>query len=923
MSIEKKHSFEKFASFENKYVDTNMLAPYFKRHNGQLTLVSLTSLLTVDDKQVFTSFEANYPEIKQIVKNHETPDFPFRIFVRFVVGDNNQAHVLTFELWICSVLFVKYFELHGTFPFEFYITTLIYDMEYNNSDLRSLSEIDQVADPEPLPLKTANWNLYHPLLPYQQKSLWWMQNLEESIYRRSASIKFNTKTIPILQTGYCFHRQHGVITTSADPHSDPKSCPTDGDDDDNQVSVPFHGGILADVTGSGKTAVALGLAVFAEKSMTVQNQLDFPHNKLTSDTEKHIYFCSRSTLIVTPDSLIYQWKSEIEKFLCIQSSSSSLKIICISNMREYKKARLSDLLSANIVITTETFLKSKRYNQDIARYTTALTKNSVPTTPTTTNPTESTRRMKQNIAWRIAVNNFRKSGDDSIRSVPIESIKWRRIIIDEIHTFCDQTTSNINLLRGCFRWGLTGGPMIQNPNILQNYVKFLCTDSQYHNYSEFMKSFVNICFHRFNLLQLGTIECRLYIISQSTREKQLIMSSQGELSDEKQIQLCSYFNAIDTGNINVELINIDDLIRSTKKEKRHKLKELKLKIKYLELGIESIVTQISGSKKETQQSEENNKTGYETGLIPPENESELVPPEHTHINLIDVTNETFDDDIRDIIRGRQNRLARMLKRKNECVQEKQFIEKSVGFFETMMDTMKSDSIDNCPICLTERPSVITHCGHVFCRNCIVRCLKQHSQCPVCKAIVKPSDAHEIQISNNVNRQDSSQTIDVNASIYGSKFAQMLNLVKVIVSRGEQVVLVVQWPSLIAILRNMFQKHNIQVGIVKNNKSQLYNHNVLQKFKQGNLGVLIGMINTTGLDLTNANHLIFTHALFAEEYIVHTMEEQAIARIHRMGQTKPVYVYWFITRDTIEQKTYLQTRQHSLDLNLQPIPVICP
>ena len=1035
--IDKTNFFERFASFENKYIDTTLLAPYFKRYDGRLRFEN--SKFAVDQYQVDPSFVGKYNEIAQIVQNQETPNFPFRIFVTFViddcgkntsggegntkgggnfggdgntsvgdgntkggdgntsVGDGNtsvgggentsvsgdgntsgngsentsgddgvgntsgkascpptdgsttchhateiltinstsardfssiRAHILTFEIWICSVLFNKHFELHGTFPFELYITTSMNSMHFNDGiydfDRNMSRPVLDRSGPTAHELSTqivqkcklSNWNLCCPLLPHQRQSLEWMQGLENSIYQQSAFITFNTKTIPILRTGYCFHRQLGVIT--------PVNDSGNTDDQSDRLSVPFKGGILADVTGSGKTAVALGLV-----SLTSCGEMSFnPHDRLTTKAEKQIYFCSQATLVVTPDNLIHQWKSEIQKFLHPSSSSSSLKIICISNMREFKKARLCDLLGANIVLTTDAFLKSKRYTQDLSQHTSALVRHlshqntdGTHHCPSHTDRApvvnKTTRDFERNIAWRMTVSNFKKNKDDSIRSIPIESIKWHRIIIDEIHSFvCDDQKNNNNSalfsLQGCFHWGLTGSPMLQNASIFQNYVHFLCLHAQkYLHFSEFTRTFVHTCFHRFHALELGPIECRLHIINQSNREKQLLMSSQHGLSSEKQIQLCSYFNAIETGDVHVEFAQIDDLIKSSKKEKRNKLREIKSKIKYLELGIASVVAQIKQSNEDMKQFNEQNLSKTLTfSDSPPATEPV------GEIHLIDVTTESNAiDDMRDIIRGRQSRLARMLKRKKEYLQEKQFIEKSVDFFETTIDTIKSSSIHNCPICLTERPNVITHCGHVFCRGCIVRCLKQCNLCPVCKSVVKPSDAHEI------SKNDENQQLTSNVNIYGSKFAHVLHLVKSIVAQGEQVVLFVQWPSLITVLRNMFRKFDIQFGILKNNMNQFQYHKVLHQFKQGTLNVLICMVNITGLDLTNANHLIFTHALFDDEYVVQSMEEQAIARIHRMGQTKPVHVYWFITRDTIEEKTYLQTRRHSLNPVSNLLPYI--
>ena len=338
-----------------------------------------------------------------------------------------------------------------------------------------------------------------------------------------------------------------------------------------------------------------------------------------------------------------------------------------------------------------------------------------------------------------------------------------------------------------------------------------------------------------------------------------------------------------------------------KKEKRSKLKELDTKMKYIEMGITSVLTQIEQSNRDIQRlgTTEHDNSDHKT------TSSYDEVSNMDDVKLIDIT--FIDNDIRDVrdmIRGRKSRLNRMLKRKTELTEEKTTLERSVGFFESMIDNVKSNTIDNCPICMTSSANVITQCGHLFCRLCIIRCLQQNYICPICKSSVKPTDAHEIQMDN----QKMSTSDEV--LLYGSKFARILDLVHSIVAKKEQVVLFVQWASLVTFMRKMFQKHKIQVGIITGNVMQ--QNIALKKFKQGKYNVLVGMVNTTGLDLSNANHLIFTHALFGEEYNVQALEEQSIARIHRMGQTRLVNVYWFITRNTIEQQTYLQTRRCSLD-----------
>ena len=879
----KENNFLKFATFANDYVKSNMTAPYFKRYHGQLTVcehLKQSIRVNVLGYNVEPSFCQNYSDITQMsLMSTTSHHFPFQIYVNFVIDDKEIAHILTYEIWIHGFLFTDHLEKYGTFPFEVYFTNLLSNMTLKCNLACDLSNINNyceskcrlVNDVTPQPF-TRHWNEeVYPLFPHQVQSFRWMQELENCILGEKKNIKFNTSSIPILNTGYYYNQSYNIITNIHDV---------------NIVSQPIRGGILADATGSGKTAVALALIV-------CNDQVVCPHTILTTELEKKIYFCSQATLIITPNCLSQQWLSEMKKFL----NTTSLKIIAITNMREYKKIRLCELLTANIVITTDSFLNSKRYNMDVSTRAAALMQNS------SNSHLKHTYLNMHHMAWRIAVHCNQTEHDDTIRSIPIESIKWKRVIIDEIHTFFDSKQNNdtISLLKGCFHWGLSASPMLQNNNFLQNYVRFLC-NSPSRWVPEFINNFVNTCFHRFDGLKLGPIQRHLYIIEQTSHEKQLLMSLKDQISIEQQIQLCSYFNSIETNTIDVKMLTIDDLIKIVKKEKRIKLKELETKIKYLEMGITKVLTQIEEANEEIQR----------LGLADQQKDSQEVKEmqmiDTPHLNDIKLIDITFLDndlhDVRDIIRGRKSRLNRMLKRKNDLQEEKALLDKSIDFFEAKIDCVKSHTIENCPICMTDAANVITQCGHLFCRTCIVRCLKQNYQCPICKTTVTPTDAHEIQMDNK-------KMIKIDdVHLYGSKFARILDLVKSIVTRKEQVIVFVQWVPLITAMFNMFHKHKIQVGLVTGNVIQ--QNNVLQKFKQGKYNVLIGMVNTTGLDLSNANHLIFAHAIFGDEYIVQAIEEQSIARIHRMGQTRFVNIYWFITRDTIEQKTYLQTRRCLFD-----------
>lgn len=65
-------------------------------------------------------------------------------------------------------------------------------------------------------------------------------------------------------------------------------------------------------------------------------------------------------------------------------------------------------------------------------------------------------------------------------------------------------------------------------------------------------------------------------------------------------------------------------------------------------------------------------------------------------------------------------------------------------------------------------------------------------------------------------------------------------------------------------------------------------------------------SASGANLTSANHAIFLSPLLAPSQEVYTAcETQAVGRLVRYGQTKHVYVWRFLTTNTIDEEIYEQ------------------
>lgn len=900
--------FDKFFTSVNEFIHPNFTTPHRKKHHSLLRCVvnahnefvfvrhtDIESKTNASNVVVHQSFVDHHWTLIQMAKEYDTQMndliFPFRVFVTYVLDETDpvSAQVLSYELHMHKESFRGHMQQIMTFPFEIYVTKLMRQLLSKCSTVHAhIRTIHGISDDEYQFLSDACPKIYHwnenvPLFKHQLESFAWMYDLEKSILK-SEHITFDPVTMSILDTKYFYNRTYDVITAINESTS---------------VSVPIRGGIVADSTGSGKTAVAFALIMSTLK--------DSVHNVLMTPLDEQMYFKSHATLIVTPSNLSQQWIHEMSKFLILKN----LKIVFVTNLREFKKTKLSDLLDADFVLTTESFLCSKRYNEEVFRQARNLIK-----FPFVEN--ELTPSINR-IAWRIAVNQ-NVDGFGNAGCIPMECIKWKRLVFDEIHAYIGHKT--FPKLSGCFHWGLTGTPMIQNQHIMEHYVNFISSKPQ-HWVPNFMTALLDRCFHRFDGLELNPLDRHLYLVEHTEREKQLLNCCQDQLNPEKMIQLCSYFYLVNISDMDqkIQMLGIDDIIRSVKKCKKSKIKDLDSKIRYHDLAIKAISQKIEESKQEMKR----HMTHFgDNDLIildvtPTPNNQPHSPTSPNHLTSPTSPNHSTSPtspaspdpqyevhdvrDVRDALRGRKRRLDRMKQRHAQLLVEKARVERSIGYFESKVDDIKNHPLEVCPICMGSQANVITQCGHLFCRVCIIKCLKKKYQCPICKATVNPTDAHEIKLNSatNVNTKENEERV----SRYGTKMTRMMALIQSILSRGEKIVIFSQWLPLMTSICEMLTENSVPCVIMSGNAAQ--QNSAIKKFKTPKTNVLIGSVDTTGLDLSDANHLIFAHSLLGEEYVVKALEDQAIARINRTGQTRQVHVYWFISRGTIEEQTYLQTR----------------
>lgn len=140
-----------------------------------------------------------------------------------------------------------------------------------------------------------------------------------------------------------------------------------------------------------------------------------------------------------------------------------------------------------------------------------------------------------------------------------------------------------------------------------------------------------------------------------------------------------------------------------------------------------------------------------------------------------------------------------------------------------------------------------------------------------------------------------------------KFQAVIEMLSSISSEGNKVLIFSQFVKHLEIFREYFEKEQIPYAYLDGATSN--REETVNQFKQNDkIKVFLISIKAggVGLNLTEADYVFILDPWWNP-----AVEQQAIDRSHRIGQTRNVFIYKFITRDTVEEKIVaLQNRKKS-------------
>jgi superfamily II DNA or RNA helicase len=240
--------------------------------------------------------------------------------------------------------------------------------------------------------------------------------------------------------------------------------------------------------------------------------------------------------------------------------------------------------------------------------------------------------------------------------------------------------------------------------------------------------------------------------------------------------------------------------------------------------------------------------------------------------------------------------------------------------QSIRNSATSTPCDSDDCCSTgddgQNVAVSALCGHRVCRQCHASAKEQHrTQCVATGCSASQQD-HHLLWSHKLDQTD-------RASSHGAKIEAALRILDEIKSKGEKAIIFVQYNEQVEQVSSALTQHNIPATIV----DQLRAGAQIAAFCKNSDTVLV--LNASdetaaGSNIQAANHVIFLSPLLRDnQYTYDATMAQAIGRVRRHGQTRPIHVYGICALHTIDVDI-LEHREHRSNALVEPgAPMVEP
>ncbi len=211
-----------------------------------------------------------------------------------------------------------------------------------------------------------------------------------------------------------------------------------------------------------------------------------------------------------------------------------------------------------------------------------------------------------------------------------------------------------------------------------------------------------------------------------------------------------------------------------------------------------------------------------------------------------------------------------------------------------------ESQEECPICFeTLHNPVITTCGHAFGQECISKVIEIQKKCPMCRAELN-DDTCLVAPQHDCGDEKADDEMDLTQS--SSKLDAMMEILKATKTEGDKTIIFSQWTRFLDIVQARLDRDRYKYCRIDGTMKAPERDAALQRLeKDSECTILLASLGvcSVGLNLTAANQIILSDTWWAP-----AIEDQAVDRVHRLGQKKETRVFRLVMNKSIEEGTLL-------------------
>jgi SNF2 family DNA or RNA helicase len=601
-----------------------------------------------------------------------------------------------------------------------------------------------------------------------------------------------------------------------------------------------------------------------KKPFKLVNLDSFNINDFITPTNK---LKTHATLVITPSQLCDQWiKEYYEKF----AGPNEHRIVMVATADQLKNLSLADLLFADIVVVSYNLILTAKFQSMLA-------------SPPDFRTEYITSKSKDEFLLQ--------KGD----IVSLSNFHWRRVVCDESHEILSSTKpktllNTIKSFKSTFKWNISSTPFSHGIK------SFLSQILLYTDFDRVETTFSASGMSTGDFLSTGLngnlIQNCAHLYRRNTKES--IKEEVPTNTIREHIHLLNFteqertiYNSHFQGTRN----KYSDFLRKLccHTELFQHTRELVKKCKTLG-EIQDVMLRYN---KECMTNEERKTAELEARI------NSLLQ------SLLDVNTEEEREQIKQIIGACKRSLIKSKKSYDE-------IKRTYTYLQNAIENLKAQ--DSCPICLEEFGDnddieiVVTPCGHKFCWPCISQLHKQVSslnfKCPNCKSPMSKEDIYVVSDNKSEINNKSKPSSDIKSLIErtkSTKMASIIHFIKTATTADDKIILFSQWEELLSKICTFLQEYNIPYVNCHGNVYQ--RTSAIRKFKYDpSVRVILLSSNNaaSGINLTVANKIIMLEPVYGPLQYRQSIEAQSVGRADRITQSRPIDIYRFIIKDTIEE-----------------------